>query len=111
MGISKSMLFTKGQNEQAAMAKCLSHPARIAIIQHLCSVKGCINSDLVQKLGLAQATISQHLRELKKVGLIQGTIEGRSMNYCINPEKWKQMAKAFEELFDQYYQDGREKCC
>jgi predicted transcriptional regulator len=111
MGVSKSMLFTKEQNELAALAKCLGHPARIAIIQHICSVKGCINSDLVHELGLAQATISQHLRELKKLGLIQGTIEGRSMNYCINPEKWKWMASTFEELFDQFYQDGKLDCC
>ena len=111
MGISKSTLFTKEQNELAAMAKCLAHPARIAIIQHICSVKGCINSDLVQELGLAQATISQHLKELKNVGLLQGTVEGRSMNYCINPAKWEQIASNFKGLFDQYVQGANKKCC
>ena len=79
MGITKSDLFTEEQNAIAQMAKVLGHPARVAILQHLVKSNTCINGDLVQELGLAQATVSQHLRELKEVGFIQGTIEGVSV--------------------------------
>ena len=102
MGITKSNLFTKEQNELAALAKVLAHPARIAIIQHLISARTCINSDLVQELGLAQATISQHLRELKEQEIIQGSIEGVSICYCINPTKWDHIRVLMNSLFDSY---------
>ncbi len=72
MGVTKTELFTKKQNELADIARALGHPARIAILQHLVKINGCICSDLVAELGLAQATISQHLKELKHAGLIQG---------------------------------------
>ena len=79
MGITKTDLFTEEQNAIAQMAKVLGHPARVAILQFLVKSNTCINGDLVQELGLAQATVSQHLRELKEVGFIQGTIEGVSV--------------------------------
>ncbi|MEY4309943.1 MAG: hypothetical protein RL422_2146, partial [Bacteroidota bacterium] len=68
MGITKTDLFTDEQNAIAQMAKVLGHPARVAILQFLVKSNTCINGDLVQELGLAQATVSQHLRELKEVG-------------------------------------------
>ena len=86
MGISKTELFTKKQNELANIAKALGHPARIAILQHLVKINGCICNDLVEELGLAQPTISQHLKELKQIGLIQGSIEGTSICYCVDPK-------------------------
>jgi predicted transcriptional regulator len=101
MGITKTDLFSQEQNELAQIAKALAHPARIAILQHLIKEKVCINSTLVQELGLAQATISQHLRELKELGLIQGTIEGVSISYCINPKKWEEVQGLFNGLFEQ----------
>lgn len=101
MGITKSVLFTETQNELAAIAKALGHPARIAILQHLIQTKGCINSDLVNETGLAQATVSQHLKALKEIGLIQGTISGVSMNYCIEPNRWQEMAGLLNSLFNQ----------
>jgi len=64
MGISKTELFTKKQNELANVARVLGHPARIAILQHLVKINACICNDLVEELGLAQPTISQHLKEL-----------------------------------------------
>ena len=91
------------------MAKVLAHPARIAILQHLIGANTCINSDLVEELGLAQATISQHLRELKEAGLIQGTIEGVSMCYCIQPEKWAEFRSLLLSLFDAY--PPTNNCC
>ncbi len=109
MGLTKSDLFTTEQNEISNLAKALAHPARIAILQHLLLSKACINSDLVKELGLAQATISQHLKELKQIGLIQGTIEGVSMNYCINYEQWKTMQSKLNKLFDGHHQN--DLCC
>lgn len=109
MGATKTDLFTRQQNEIANMAKALAHPARIAILQHLVKINACIGGDLVEELGLAQATISQHLKELKAVGLIQGTVEGTSICYCINPKTWKQYRLFFEKFFDSSVSEG--DCC
>lgn len=112
MGITKTDLFTKEQNELAVLAKAFAHPARIAILQYLLESNTCINGDLVNELGLAQATISQHLRELKNAGLIQGNIEGVSMSYCINPEKWENVKGLFNGLFDKIQNCGpQDDCC
>lgn len=112
MGLTKTSLFTDEQNEIALIAKCLGHPARIAILQHLLKANACINSDLVTELGLAQATISQHLKELKSMGIIKGTIDGVSMNYCINDEVWIKLKNTFNELFDKHSCcGGGEACC
>lgn len=100
MGITRTDLFTEEQNHLARLAKALGHPARIAILQHLLRANACINSDLVEELGLSQATISQHLKELKETGLIRGTIEGVRMNYCIDPECWRQTALTISALFE-----------
>ena len=110
MGITKTDLFTERQNELGILAKVLGHPARIAILEHLLEAQQCINSDLVQELGLAQATISQHLSELKSVGIIKGTIEGTSMCYCIDPVVWKNIQSSFNQLFDQYT-SSEKGCC
>ena len=110
MGLTKSNLFTDQQNEIANLAKAFSHPARVAIIQHLISKKECINSDLVKELGLAQATVSQHLRELKYIGIVQGTIEGSSMCYCISKEKWQEIESIFCYLFDSHNCCSSNKC-
>lgn len=91
MGLVKSEIFTKKQNTIASYAKVLGHPARIAILQHLFDLKTCVCGDLVNEIGLAQATISQHLKELKQIGLIKGSIEGTSVCYCIDRENWQQM--------------------
>lgn len=111
MGVTKTNLFTEEQNDFAQMGKVFSHPARVAILQHLLKTDACINSDLVSELGLAQATISQHLKELKLAGIIQGTIEGTSMNYCINPNKWMEFRETFNLLFDQHPCCSDDNCC
>jgi DNA-binding transcriptional ArsR family regulator len=107
MGLTKTDLFTKSQNDIAAMAKAIAHPARIAILQHLAKINACICGDLVEELGLAQATISQHLKELKAVGLIQGTVEGTSICYCINPIVWSE----YRNLFTGFFKDVVGKDC
>ncbi|MCH7410929.1 metalloregulator ArsR/SmtB family transcription factor [Belliella sp. DSM 111904] len=99
MGVTKTDLFTEKQNELAKIAKVFAHPARIAILEYLIQSDTCINGDLVQELGLAQATISQHLRELKEIGLIKGSIEGVSVCYCIDPIRWAEVQHLFHDLF------------
>ncbi|MGM0945266.1 MAG: ArsR/SmtB family transcription factor [Bacteroidota bacterium] len=111
MGVTKSDLFTEAQNEIAQLAKAFAHPARVAIIQYMLRSNACINGDLVQELGLAQATISQHLRELKDLGIIQGTIEGTRVNYCINPIRWGEIKTLFNQFFDQLESCGEGDCC
>lgn len=90
MGVTKTEIFTDAQNQLATIAKVLGHPARIAILQHIINTKSCICGELVLEIGLAQATVSQHLRELKNANLIKGNIEGTSVCYCINTQVWSQ---------------------
>jgi DNA-binding transcriptional ArsR family regulator len=109
MGLTKTEIFTEKQNRLALMMKALAHPARIAILQELIKTNACVCGDLVTDLGLAQATISQHLKELKNAGLIKGSIEGTRVCYCINNKVWKQYMKEFESLFSSY--ELNETCC
>jgi DNA-binding transcriptional ArsR family regulator len=111
MGVTKTDLFTADQNALASIAKAFSHPARVAILQHLLAANACINGDLVEELGLAQATISQHLRELKDIGIINGTIEGVSVSYCINPTRWAEVKEVFNQVFDQFVDPNIDDCC
>ncbi|MDZ7613515.1 MAG: metalloregulator ArsR/SmtB family transcription factor [Flavobacteriaceae bacterium] len=90
MGLSKTEIFTAHQNQLASLAKALAHPARIAIIQQLFELNACVCGDLVEEIGLAQPTISQHLKELKNAGLITGNVEGTSMCYCIDETAWNE---------------------
>ena len=99
MGLTKSEIFTKEQNEIAQIAKVLGHPARIAIIEHLTNIQSCICGDLVEVIGLAQPTISQHLKELKNIGIIKGSIEGTSVCYCIDEQNWKNIQQTLQKFF------------
>jgi len=109
MGITKTEIFTDKQNHLAVMLKALAHPARIAILQHIISANACICGDLVHELGLAQPTISQHLKELKNAGLIQGTIEGVSVCYCIEPKAWALLQKELGGFMASYIEP--KTCC
>lgn len=109
MGITKTEIFTEYQNTLATYFKALAHPARIAILQYIIKQNACICNDLVEELGLAQPTISQHLKELKKIGIIKGDIEGTSVCYCINEEVWQHIKKELNNfLIDDV---GIDKCC
>ena len=99
MGISKTEHFTEEQNDVAKLMKALSHPARIAIVEYLLSVDTCICNDIVDEIKLAQPTVSQHLKELKNAGIIQGEIDGKAICYCINPETLKKMEHFISEIF------------
>ncbi|MFD1292789.1 ArsR/SmtB family transcription factor [Lutibacter holmesii] len=98
MGITKSEIFTNEQNNIAKIAKVLGHPARIAILQYILKSKSCICGDLVQEIGLAQPTISQHLKELKNIQLIKGNIDGTSVCYCIDEENWMKIQKTLTQF-------------
>lgn len=111
MGVTKTDLFSDLDNEIALAAKAFAHPARVAILHFLLKSNACVNGDLVQELGLAQATISQHLRELKEIGIIQGTIEGSRVSYCINPIRWAEVKDQFLNMFDQYPSPSEQNCC
>lgn len=101
MGTTKSDKFTEEQNRLANLAKAFGHPARIAILQYLFKQKECICGDLVNEIGLAQATISQHLKELKKLGVIKGSISGTSVCYCIDLDNWKNYKQMFSQFLNQ----------
>ena len=109
MGATKTDLFTKQQNDIANMAKAVAHPARVAILQYLVKKNACVGGDLVEELGLAQPTTSQHLKELKNAGIIQGSVEGTSVCYCINPKVWKQYKDLFNSFFKDVTPEG--SCC
>jgi DNA-binding transcriptional ArsR family regulator len=109
MGVTKSEIFTSKQNKLATLLKALAHPARIAIIQHLVKAEHCICGDIVEELGLAQATISQHLKELKAIGIIKGCVEGTSVSYCIDEKVWLQVKKEMDSFFVAY--QVKDECC
>ena len=109
MGATKTEIFTEKQNRLAQMMKALAHPARIAILQELIRTNACVCGELVNDLGLAQATISQHLKELKAAGLIKGTIEGTRVCYCINEKTWKQFEREIGLFFSAYVPSA--ECC
>ncbi|GAB5473984.1 MAG: metalloregulator ArsR/SmtB family transcription factor [Maribacter sp.] len=100
MGTTKTQIFNKRQNQLAVIFKVLANPARIAILQYISSQKACICNDIVDEIGLAQPTISQHLKELKSIGLIAGEIEGKKVCYCIDLKKWKEVQSLLNSFFD-----------
>lgn len=109
MGATKTDFFTDKQNELAVLMKALGHPARIAIIEYLIKTDNCICGDIVDVLPLAQPTVSQHLKELKNVGLIKGSIEGTSICYCIDDKTWTKFQKVLNNLFEKI--ENKKTCC
>jgi predicted transcriptional regulator len=110
MGLTKTEIFSDEQNQLATALKAIAHPARIAILQQIIAAKACICGNLALELGLAQATISQHLKELKTAGIIKGTIEGVSVCYCINDEVWNTLSKQLSSFFASNEIDAK-SCC
>ncbi len=90
MGRSKTSEFTGKQNRIADLAKALAHPARVAILEFLANQNACVCGQIVDEIPLSQATVSQHLAELKRVGLIKGDIEGAKVCYCIDKVAWEE---------------------
>lgn len=108
MGITKVENFSTRQNELAVIAKAIGHPARIAILEYLSKVDGCICTDIVNEINLSQPTVSQHLKELKSAGLIKGTIEGTSICYCIDTKTMEQLGLFLTQTTTQI---NKNNCC
>jgi len=92
--------YKKNTEALAKYAKALAHPTRIAILKHLENQSCCFTGDLVDVFPLAQSTISQHLKELKNAGLIQGELTPPKIKYCINQENWKIAKSLFQQFFE-----------
>jgi predicted transcriptional regulator len=108
MGITKSALFKKRQNRIATLAKAFDHPARVAILEYILTNESCITNDLVNELPLSQSTISQHLKELKQIGIIKGEVEGPKLNYCIDENVWEEAKDIFIKMFSKFVPKS---CC
>jgi len=98
---ASSIDFTEKEHRTAQIAKALAHPARIAILKILAKRNSCVCGELVEVMPLAQATVSQHLKELKNAGLIQGTISGPKVCYCLNPQGIAELRQIFDTLLQE----------
>lgn len=108
MGLTKPNNFTDRQNRISELYKALAHPARIAIIDVLISKGSCICGDIVNELPLSQSTISQHLKELKKAGIIKGEVDGVKTCYCIDNQVWNDLNLLTKDFINNY---AKTKCC
>jgi ArsR family transcriptional regulator len=98
MVLAKTNLFDSDLQEAAFFHKALGHPARLQILRYLAETKVCITGDISEELPLSRTTVNQHLAELKKTGLIQGHVSGNHANYCMNPEKIKELKRLHESF-------------
>jgi DNA-binding transcriptional ArsR family regulator len=94
------IIFTDNQKQIARFAKALGHPVRIYVLELLSKQACCYSGDLSDILPIAKSTLSQHLKELKKAGLIQGEIEAPKVKYCINRQNWEIAKILFKDLLD-----------
>jgi len=92
--------FDQDLRVRAAMFKALAHPARLAVLQYLAGIKTCITGDIAEELPLSRTTVNQHLKELRDVGLIKGTVEGARRKYCLNPDQIRRLRQEFDALMD-----------
>lgn len=102
--------YTEEQEQIARFAKAMGHPARMAILQFLARQESCFFGDIHEELPIAKATVSQHLKELKEAGLIQGEIEAPKVKYCINRANWNLAKRMFSSFFSENL-DSKEPCC
>ena len=110
MGYTKTDLFDPKLNSNAVLFKSLAHPARLAILQYLAEIKVCMTRDISDELPLSRTTVNQHLTELKKAGIIQGTVDGVKVNYCLNHQKIKEIEKIVNCFFKEIDCDSNYKC-
>ncbi|PJZ53103.1 ArsR/SmtB family transcription factor [Leptospira adleri] len=114
MAIKNRSKFARDKRRLADFSKSLAHPARLAILQTIAEKKECICGEIVEVLPLAQATVSQHLKELKEIGLIKGEIEGNKSCYCIDWTRLKQFQEELNSFFqnlNQLKKSQSENCC
>ena len=105
----KNKEYTIDNEQLARFAKAMAHPARITILHYLASMDSCYFGDIYDELPIAKATVSQHLKELKDAGLIQGEIETPKVKYCINRENWAKAQHYFETFFENC--TPKKSCC
>ena len=108
--MKENKVYTVNEQQLARFAKALGHPARIAIMNFLAKQKTCYFGDINDELPIAKATVSQHLKELKDAGLIQGEVEMPRVKYCINSENWALACELFKDFLGQSIQKSGE-CC
>ena len=111
MAIHKKDEFTQKEQDLAAFAKAMAHPARIAILKILAQRNECICGEIVEVLPLAQSTVSQHLKELKNAGLIDGSVDGPRSCYCINWKAFEKFMDEFSFLFNKLKVQNKKACC
>jgi ArsR family transcriptional regulator len=111
MAITKAKLFDTSQKRAAELMKALGHPARIAIIELLAERETCICGDITEELPLAQSTVSQHLKALKKAGIIKGEIDGVRTCYCLNEEGIGEMQALLTSLLTNLTTENKDNCC
>ena len=97
--MNKAEKFDESLQELARFAKVISHPARLSILEYLATTKSCISGDISDYLPLSRTTVSQHLKELRDIGLIHGEIDGLKINYCLCSEEIKRFLEIFENFF------------
>lgn len=111
MAVHKKEAFTQKEQDLANFAKALAHPARIAILKLLALRNECICGEIVEVLPLSQSTVSQHLKELKTAGLIDGSIDGPRSCYCINWKAFEKFKEEFSFLFNKLKVQNQKACC
>ncbi|WP_397363832.1 ArsR/SmtB family transcription factor [Olleya sp. R77988] len=99
MGFSKKQLFNASQNQVANYTKVLGHPARIAMIQHISEHKNCNCNELVKSTGLSQPTVSQHLGEIRKIGLLKQKVKGKNLFYTIDTDQLNECRRVVNDFF------------
>ena len=97
--MQKKEIFEKDLQDIAEFGRVISHPARLAILRYLAETKSCISGDISDKLPLSRTTVSQHLKELKALGLIHGEIDGLKVNYCLCSSTIEKYLRLFDEFF------------
>lgn len=107
MGVTKRHIHSVEANTIADLAKILSHPARVAIINYIGDCNGCLCQDISEKIRLSQPTTSQHLQVIKKAGILKSYFKGKSQYYTIDVRKWEQT----QTLFNSFFNDTKKKCC
>lgn len=107
MGVTKNFIFSEHINQIANIAKVFAHPARISILKYISEQEGCICNDLVDEIGLSQATISQHLSVIGDAGLLKGRFEGKKKCYCINTQRLEE----FQMLLSSFFNQTKSNCC
>jgi DNA-binding transcriptional ArsR family regulator len=108
---TKADHFATDLNELATQAKALSHPARLQILQVIAEKESCICGAIVDDVPLAQSTVSQHLKVLKTAGLIQGTIDGPSVCYCLDPAALRLLRERFDAFWDTLIDESSATTC